>query len=251
MIYGCISERLWEQLEPLLPTEGSPYGGRPPGDVRFFLNAVHWILRSGAPWRALPCEFGSWKTVYSRFRRWQKRGFWDAIFTVLTKVADMESVMIDGTYIHAHKHSSGARRCSGTQAIGRSRGGLTSKLHAVVDALGYPLRLKLTGGHCSDISQAFQLLAPYHNCNTLADRGYDCDALITQLQDQNCIPVIPPKRNRLAPRTIDRHLYNERHLIENFFNKIKEYRRVATRYDKLDVSFLAFIVFASTLIWLR
>ena len=126
----------------------------------------------------------------------------------------MESVMIDGTYIHAHKHSAGARHSSGTQAIGRSRGGLTSKLHAVVDALGYPLQLKLTGGQCSDISQAFQLLAPYNNCCALADRGYDCDALIDQLQEQNCVPVIPSKRNRLAPRSIDSHLYNERHRIE-------------------------------------
>ena len=251
MIYGYISEELWEQLEPLLPAEGSPHGGRPPGDVRNFLSAVHWILRAGAPWRSLPAAFGSWKTVYSRFRRWQQRGCRDAIFTVLTRSADMEAVMIDGSYIHAHKHSAGARRCSGTQAIGRSRGGLTTKLHVVVDALGYPLTVKLTGGQFSDISQAFHVLAPYRNCSALADRGYDCDALIIQLQNQNCVPVIPPKRNRLVKRLFDRHLYNERHLIENFFNKIKEFRRVATRYDKLDASFLAFIVFASILIWLR
>lgn len=251
MNYGIISDRLWAQLEPLLPTEGSPYGGRPPGDIRNFLNAIHWILRAGAPWRALPVDFGSWKTIYSRFRRWQKHGFWDAIFILLTKEADMESVMIDGSYIHAHKHSSGARHSSGKQAIGKSRGGFTTKLHAVVDALGYPLQLKLTGGQCSDISQAFQMLIPYSNCNTLADKGYDCDKLISQLLAQTCMPVIPGKRNRRFPREIDFHVYKERHLIENFFNKIKEFRRIATRYDKLDICFLAFILFASILIWLR
>lgn len=109
MCYYDIPEDLWLRLEPILPTEGSPRGGRPIGDVRNFLNAVHWMLRTGSPWRALPEKYGSWKTVYSRFRRWQKRGYLTAILKLLTLQADMDHIMIDGTYVHAHKHSAGAR----------------------------------------------------------------------------------------------------------------------------------------------
>ena len=150
MCYYDIPEDLWLRLEPILPTEGSPRGGRPIGDVRNFLNAVHWMLRTGSPWRALPEKYGSWKTVYSRFRRWQKRGYLTAILKLLTLQADMNHIMIDGTYVHAHKHSAGARHTSGiNQALGRSRGGFTSKIHAVVDALGNLLAFTVTAGQYS------------------------------------------------------------------------------------------------------
>ena len=155
MCYYDIPEDLWLRLEPLLPTEGSPRGGRPIGDVRNFLNAVHWMLRTGSPWRALPEKYGSWKTVYSRFRRWQKRGYLTAILKLLTLQADMNHIMIDGTYVHAHKHSAGARHTSGiNQALGRSRGGFTSKIHAVVDALGNLLAFTVTAGQYSEYPQA-------------------------------------------------------------------------------------------------
>ena len=137
MCYYDIPEDLWLRLEPILPTEGSPRGGRPTGDVRNFLNAVHRMLRTGSPWRALPEKHGSWKTVYSRFRRWQKRGYLTAILELPGLQADMNHIMIDGTCVHAHKHSAGARHTSGpSQALGRSRGGFTSKIHAMVDAPG-------------------------------------------------------------------------------------------------------------------
>lgn len=110
MSYYDISDELWQRLEPLLPQEGSPKGGRPAQDKRTFINAIVWLLRTGSPWRALPPEeFGSWNTVYSRFRRWQKRGSWAAIFLALSSEPDLESVMIDSTYIHAHKHAAGAK----------------------------------------------------------------------------------------------------------------------------------------------
>ena len=154
MCYYDIPEDLWLRLEPILPTEGSPRGGRPIGDVRNFLNAVHWMLRTGSPWRALPEKYGSWKTVYSRFRRWQKRGYLTAILKLLTLQADMNHIMIDGTYVHAHKHSAGARHTSGiNQALGRSRGGFTSKIHAVVDALGNLLAFTVTAGQYSEYGE--------------------------------------------------------------------------------------------------
>ena len=94
MCYYDIPEDLWLRLEPILSTESSPRGGRPIGDVRNFLNAVHWMLRTGSPWRALPEKYGSWKTVYSRFRRWQKRGYLTAILKLLTLQADMNHIVI-------------------------------------------------------------------------------------------------------------------------------------------------------------
>ena len=84
------------------------------------INAIIWLLRTGTPWRALPEEYGSWSAVYSLFRRWQIKGFWKAIFLALASDPDLEAVMIDGTYIHAHKHSAGAK------------GGSTDKLWAAV-----------------------------------------------------------------------------------------------------------------------
>ena len=252
MCYYDIPEDLWLRLEPILPTEGSPRGGRPIGDVRNFLNAVHWMLRTGSPWRALPEKYGSWKTVYSRFRRWQKRGYLTAILKLLTLQADMNHIMIDGTYVHAHKHSAGARHTSGiNQALGRSRGGFTSKIHAVVDALGNLLAFTVTAGQYSEYPQASNLLIQYHNTTILADKGYDSRSLIDALHQQGCEAVIPSRRTNHHPRTIDRHLYKERHLIETFFNKIKEYRKIATRYDKLAEVFAAFVCLAASLIWLR
>lgn len=252
MSYYDIPEDLWLRLEHILPSEGSPHGGRPAGDVRTFLNAVHWMLRTGAPWRALPVEYGPWKTVYSRFRRWQKRGYLTAILQFFTLDADVENIMIDSSFVHAHKHSAGARSSSARkQAIGRSRGGLTTKIHAVVDALGNMLGFILTGGERSDFTQAHNLLKNYHKTTVIADKGYSSQAIVDELCSQGCVAVIPSKRNSSSPRKIDFHLYKERHLIENFFGKLKEYRKIATRYDKLDDVFAAFVCFAASLIWLR
>ena len=200
MCYYDIPEDLWLRLEPILPTEGSPRGGRPIGDVRNFLNAVHWMLRTGSPWRALPEKYGSWKTVYSRFRRWQKRGYLTAILKLLTLQADMDHIMIDGTYVHAHKHSAGARHTSGiNQALGRSRGGFTSKIHAVVDALGNLLAFTVTAGQYSEYPQASNLLIQYHNTTILADKGYDSRSLIDALHQQGCKAVIPSRRTNHLP----------------------------------------------------
>ena len=135
--------------------------------------------------------------------------------------------------------------------MGRSRGGFTSKLHAQVDALGNPREFVLTGGECADINAAPELLHNVSNCFVLADKGYDSDKLVREIESKGCTAVIPPRSNRTALRVYDRHIYEERHLIENFFNKIKEYRRIATRYDKLAATFLAFVHLAAALIWIK
>ncbi|RDD34148.1 Transposase [Wolbachia endosymbiont of Cylisticus convexus] len=103
-----------------------------------FLETVMWIGRTGAPWRALPVEYGKWSSVHKRFIRWARSGVWQMIFNTLAVDEDTEWLMIDSTIIRAHQHAVGARKKYGVQEqeLGRSKGGFSSKLHAVCDALG-------------------------------------------------------------------------------------------------------------------
>ncbi len=120
-----------------------------------------------------------------------------------------------------------------------------------MDALGNPLELHLTGGEVPDIVPAPELLSSFSDCKVLADKGYDSDALVQELEDRNITAVIPPRSNRKNPRDYDHHVYKERHLVECFFCKIKQFRRIATRYEKLASSYLAMVMIAASMIWLR
>ena len=115
-----ISDQVWEGLKPYLPgSEGKV--GRPPLDNRLFLDAVFWILRTGAPWRDLPPDYGDWKNTHRRFCRWRDRGVWEKLLEEVIHDPDFEWLMIDASYIKAHSHAAGAR--GGNQAIGRTKGG--------------------------------------------------------------------------------------------------------------------------------
>ena len=129
-------------------------------------------------------------------------------------------------------------------------GGWSTKIHATVDALGNPLRIILTVGERADITQAKALLADYQTDAVLADRGYDANSLLDVLQKANVEIVIPAKKSRLEPRPIDENLYKDRNKVERYFNKLKQYRRVATRYEKTASSFAGFVYLASAMILL-
>ena len=137
------------------------------------------------------------------------------------------------------------------QALGRSRGGFSTKIHVSVDGLGNPLRFILTGGQQHDITQAEELIAGYAGEHVLADQGYDAQEFRQHILELGMMPVIPPRSNRKAPADYDRHLYRERHLVECFINKIKHYRRIFSRFEKLDTRYLGFLHFTAALIWLR
>lgn len=131
-----------------------------------------------------------------------------AILGLLTLQTDMNYIMIDGTYVHAYKHSAGARHSFGiNQAFGRSRGCFTSKIHAVVDALGNLIAFAVMAGQCSEHSQASNLLSQYHNTTILADKIYDSRSLIDALHQQGYEVVIPFRRTNHYPRTVGRHLH--------------------------------------------
>jgi len=139
----------------------------------------------------------------------------------------------------------------GAQSLGRSRGGFSTKIHLATDALGNALRFILTGGERNDITQAEQLIENFAADYVIADKGYDSEAFVLKVKEQNSEAVIPSRINHKVQREIDRHLYKERHLIENQIGKLKHFRRVFSRFDKLAKNYLSFIYFASTVIWLR
>jgi len=138
------------------------------------------------------------------------------------------------------------------QAIGPSRGGQTTKVHALTDTIGRPFALILTAGNVSDIAVAPALLARAGKARyVLADKGYDADALRRSLRRAGAVPVIPGRINRKRRIAYDKDRYKERHRIENAFCRIKDFRRVATRYDKLAGNFLSAVALASLLaFWL-
>jgi len=129
---------------------------------------------------------------------------------------------------------------SGPQALGRSRGGLSTKLHLAIDSTGRTLRLIVTEGQIADISCAAQLVEHLRTGAVIADKGYDSDAFVTAIRATRAKVVIPPRSNRKTKRRYDRALYRTRNLVERFFNRIKHFRRVSTRYDKLADSYLVF-----------
>ena len=137
------------------------------------------------------------------------------------------------------------------QAIGRSKGGLSTKIHALVDALGNPLRFLLTPGQAHDLTGADALLPQMAAEVLIADKAYDADdRVLKPLASAGKSAVIPPRKNRTAPRHFDEALYQTRHLIENFFCKLKQFRGIATRYDKTARNFLAALHLAAATIWL-
>ena len=245
-----LTEEEWQKIYSVLLLNKRIYLGTEE-TARRFLNAVLWILRSGCQWRLLPASLGHWNSVFKRFSRWSERGVWEFLHKACIEQPDLQHILIDSTIVRAHACAAGSD--AETEGLGRSKGGFTSKLHTITDGLGNPLDFILTAGQASDVGQAEPLLqlTPQGAKAMLGDKGYDSDAFIQAIQDKGMQAVIPPRRNRLNPRDCDWFVYKERHLIECFFGKIKHYRRVFSRFDKLARNFMGFVRFVSALIWLR
>lgn len=137
------------------------------------------------------------------------------------------------------------------QALGRSRGGFSTKLHVAVNGLGLPVELQLTPGQVADITQAEALVEGHAFNAAIADKGYDSQTFVAYIESRDAEAVIPPRSNRKAQREFDQHLYKERNLVERFINRIKQYRRVATRYEKTARNCLAFVQVAAIMVLLR
>src|SRR3954469_6690111 len=240
--------RDWDLIKDMLPGR-TGHVGVTARNNRLFVDAVLYRYRTGIPWRDLPEKYGDFRNVHQRFSRWAEKGIWAKLLSVLSQEADTEYVMIDSTVVRAHQHSAGGRDPN-QQAIGRSRGGLS--IHALTDALGNPTRLLLTPGQAHDLVGSDVLLTHLSTGAVIADKAYDADDRVVQPLEQAGIEVvIPPRSQRRTPRKYDQELYKARHLIENFFCKLKHFRGIATRYDKLSRNFLAALQFAAMLIWLN
>src|SRR6266702_4449321 len=176
-----LSDCEWGVIRPMLPNKPR---GIPRVDDRRILNGIFWILRSGAPWRDLPGDYGPHTTCYNRFVRWRRAGVWDQIMDALAAAHDGAVQMIDTSIVRVHQHGA-CIADNREQLMGRSRGDLTSKIHAVVDTKGLPVRLGLTAGEAHDNRLVLTLLSRLKSgAMLLADRGYDANWIRT-LANQN------------------------------------------------------------------
>jgi transposase len=240
----------WSVIQPLLPNK--PRGVARVDDRRV-LNGIFWRLRTGAPWADIPARYGPHTTCVNRFNRWRKAGVWDRLLQAVSKAYDGDIQMIDSSSIRVHQHAAnGQKKPNDPARMGRSRGGLTTKIHALVDAGGRPIILKLTEGQAPDGRSAADMLATVQAGHILlADRAYDSDALRETLRERGAWGNIRLMPNRKSGLAFSGWLYRQRNAIERFFNKLKHFRAVATRYDKRDDNFLASVKLASLRIWLR
>ncbi|MFI8199437.1 IS5 family transposase [Streptomyces sp. NPDC085942] len=275
-----LTDAQWARIEPLLPDRIPRRGGRW-WDHRQVIDAIAFKYRTGTPWMDLPKRFGSWKGAHNRLRKWAADGTWERVFTTLLAQADTEGdldwiVAVDSTIVRAHQHAAGASKGAPADepdhhALGRSRGGLTTKIHLAADSRCRPLAFVLTPGQAGDAPAFPEVMArlrvprPMGRPRTtpdvvLADKAYSSRAIRDHLRRRGVRAVIPQpadqvanrkKRGRLGgrPPAFDREAYKQRNTVERCINRLKQWRGLATRYDKTATIYLAGLHIAAIFIW--
>ena len=207
-----------------------------------------------APWRDVPEKYGNWNSIYRRFLRWSKSGVWESLATALAEMmAESEHYSIDSTTVRAHISAAGGKGGILRRALGRSRGGFTSKIHCLADAKGRPLAFHLTPGEAADCKAYERLIdQPDQPPDALlGDKAYDTDDIRKDLKERGIKPVIPPKSNRRVQFRYDKVLYRERNWIERMIGHLKINRAIATRYDQLAETFLGMLNLAAARYWIK
>ena len=240
-----ITEEQYAKIHPHLPVQR--------GNVRIpnivFINALLYIAENGCKWRSLPEHFGKWYTVHARMHRWAKMGVLDRLFVALRDLhlvdGGVEVLGLDSTSIKVHPDGTGAQKKNGPQSIGKSRGGWNTKIHMISISDRLPMIFSLSGGQAHDAPEGRALLEswadPVADVPMVMDRAYEGDKTRQLVRDLGMTPVVPPKANRKDPRDYDSEIYKLRNEVERLFGRLKRWRRVFTRYDKLDVMQLAFV----------
>ena len=262
--------RQWHVLESILPP--NPRIGRPYRNHRQVVGGI----RNGAPWKTIPAEFGPWQTCYDRFRRWERDGTWARLLRVLqarqADTIDWTCLALDATHVKVHRSATGARRPEGNEDIGRSRGGATSKLHLVADQHARPLAVHLTPGQASDGANLLPTLdrlavtvSPGHVKRRperlLLDRAYGARAYRQQLRKLHIRVVCPERKDHqdarlrrgsrgCRPPAFDPVAYRDRNTVERLVNRLKDFRAIATRYEKRGRSYLACVLIVMIWLWL-
>ncbi|WP_241503296.1 IS5 family transposase [Komagataeibacter melaceti] len=228
--------------------------GKPRVDDRRVLSGIIFVNRNGLRWRDACREYGPHKTLYNRWKRWSAMGIFIRIMEGLTTGrAEPQTIMIDATYLKAHRTASSLRKKGAPgRLIGRTKGGMNTKLHAVTDRNGRPLDFFMTAGQTSDYTGAAALLDGLPPAEWMrADRGYDADWFRDALEEKGIKPCIPGRKSRGKPIKYDRRKYKRRSRIEIMFGRLKDWRRVATRYDRCPTVFFSAICLAATVMfWL-
>jgi transposase len=208
------------------------------------LEGVLFVLTEGCSWRAIHRPKASWNSVYQYYRRWCKAGLWQELLAQLGHEAAGTLRFLDST--HVKVHCDGANPAGGQegQAMGRTKGGLNTKIHAVVDNKARPAAVLLSAGHEADITVAPEVIEDVTGACVVADKAYDSQDFRALIVAKGIKTCIPPRANRVEPLAYSKHTYKKRHRVENFFQKIKRFRRVATRYDKLAETYFGFVLLA-------
>ena len=276
MLRHRLTDPQWELVEDLFSPPART--GRPRRDRREILDGILWILRTGAPWRDLPRELGPWATAWDLFDTWSNDGTLDAILSRLRAAGidagliDRDLWCIDGTVVRAARCAAGGGKGDDPEeppdhALGRSRGGFSTKIHVLCDSHGHPLHFHLTAGQAHETTALVPLLdgaeeqvvdgdgEPIAWPVALAgDKGFRADWIDEYLLELGIRPVIPSKENEdRAARAVefDRDAYRKRSIVECLIGWLKESRRIFSRFEKTAKNFGGMIKMAFIQRYLR
>jgi transposase len=250
-----LTDEQWAALKSALDAV-RPGTGRPLADERRTVEGVVWRLRNGARWRALPAEFGPWWRAAQLHIRWSAAGLWERLFARLRDAGrpELADVLMDGTVIRAHQKAAGARGGRRGHALGRSRGGFSTKACAACDAAGRPLAFALLPGQAAELRAAPALLAAVAALGivlrVICDQAYSSAAWRALIAALGAEPVVPAHPRHKSAPPHDPVAYRRRHKVENLWARLKEWRAVATRYEKTAASYLGDLHLAGAFEWL-